>query len=128
MRINVKKTINDYDDKPMKIKVQEGTDANGNPILVDKNLLLGNMIINALNTPTDDDKNVSAEEKVQRAVISMDVHKALKDGSDGFVDIVPEDVGKIQKLLNNFYAPLALMRAYEVLDPKPEDVEKKAKK
>ena len=113
MKINYKTVITDYDYKPAK-------DRGGK-----EDMMLGNMVITALNTVTPEDKALAVEKKIHRAVISQDIHNAIKKGGKGFVDLPNEDVVLIQKLIAPLYPPLALMRAWEILDPKPKDVEGK---
>lgn len=113
MKIDVKTEILDYDEQP--IPLAEGSETN---------LTVGNMIINALNYITEEDK-LSAEEKVHRAVVSQDVYRALKK-DDGSTDITQEDIVLVKKLMGELYNPLPLMRAFEILDPKPTAVNKEA--
>jgi len=113
MRIDVKTEITDYDGKSI-------PQNSANPD--QGNMTLGAMMITALNTPLEKDKNLPADKKVQRAVLSQDIHNALKDGTDGMIDFPHEAIVEVKELMNNFYAPLPLMRAFEIFDPKIEEV------
>lgn len=115
MRIDVQTEITDYDGNP----ISTGDSANPNS----DTLKLGNMIITALNTPLESDKDLSAEKKVHRAVISQDVHNAMR-AENGVIDIPHEDIVEIKGLLNHFYAPLPMMRAFDIFDPKVAEVSK----
>lgn len=123
MRINVKTEITDYDGKSIPQSTTE--DEDGTKHITP--MTIGSMMITALNNPTEDDKNISAEKKVARAVLSQEIHNNLKEDAKGIVDIDHEVIVEIKKLMNSFFFPLALMRAFEIFDPKVEEVSKKAK-
>lgn len=118
MRINVKATINDYDDKPMHKDDKDKSKGH---------MLLGNMAVTALNAQLQDEAKLEAEKKIHRAVLSQDIHNAMKDESDGFVDLPSEDVALIKEIMGKIYPPLSLMRAYDLIDPKPKDTGKNKK-
>lgn len=123
MRIDVKTEITDYDGKA----VQQSVVKDDKGVEHTTIMTIGSMIITALNNPTEGDKNVSAEKKVARAVLSQEIHNNLKEDAKGMVDIDHEVIVEIKKLMNSFFFPLALMRAFEIFDPKVEEVSKKAK-
>ena len=112
MRIDVKTEITNYDGNTIPLD-------GANPAKGTMNI--GSMIITALNTPIEGEKNLDALKKVHRAVLSQQIHNALI-ADDGNIDIPQEDVVEIKDLMNHFYAPLPLMRAYEIFDPKLEEV------
>ena len=115
MRIDVKTEITDYDGNSIPLD-------SANP---DKGVMtIGSMMITSLNTPLEQDKNLAAPKKVHRAVISQEIHNAL-NAEDGTIDFPHEDVVEVKELMNNFYAPLPLMRAFEIFDPKVEEVASK---
>jgi len=118
MRIDVKTEITDYDGN----SIAQGKE--GSP-----SMTLGSMMIVALNTPLEAEKDLSAAKKVARAVLSQNIHNAMKSEKKGagVIDIDPKEVAEAQELLNHFYAPLPLMRAFSILDPKPEEVAKESK-
>ena len=84
---------------------------------------LGSMMITALNSPQESDKALTADQKVHRAVLSQKVHNALA-GEDGNIDVTQEEIVMCKELINVFYAPLPLMRAFDIFDPKVEEVAK----
>ena len=115
MRINVKATINDYDDKPM--PKDPNDESKGFQ-------MLGDMCITALNAQLQDEAKLEAEKKVHRGFLSQDIHNALKDDHDGVIDLPAEDVAIIKEIMGKIYPPLSLMRAYDLIDPKPKDTGK----
>lgn len=124
MRINMKMQILDYDEKAIPLYPQSHEEA-AKPKDEQKAIppmTLGNMCIAALNNQHDTDKALTAEQKVHRAVISVEIHKAMRESSDGYVDLLHEDIVEIKKQMNYFYTPLPLMRAFDLFDPKVEEV------
>ena len=116
MRIDVKTEITDYSGDPI-------PQTSANP---EKGMMtIGAMMITALNTPLEQDKNLAAEKKVHRGIISQEIHNALHNSDDGYVDFLQEDIVEIKALMNHFYAPLPLMRAFDIFDPKVEQVKEK---
>jgi len=112
MRINMKTVITAYSGEPI---LQDPANKNSE-------LRLGTMVIKAFNTHSDKEKDLAAEIKIHRAMVSQEIYKAMhEDGHTGNVDLIPEDVATLMTLLNDLYAPLALFRAYEILDPTPVD-------
>ena len=107
MRINVKTPITNYEGEDIKTEIGV--------------LTLGFMMVSGLNTPQESDKGLSADKKIARAVLSLDIHNSLKESNDGTLDISQEDVVLVKELINLIYAPLPLMRAFDILDPKPID-------
>ena len=120
MLINVQTQILDYDDQPLALSAAKVVGDQEAPKTV--YMTIGSMIILALNTPTDKDKDLPAADKVNRAVVSQDVHRALKEGADGNVNIDAALIATLKDLMNIFYAPLPLMRAFEILDPSVVEV------
>ena len=112
MRIDVKTEITHYNGEALPL--DGANSANGT-------MNIGSMIITALNTPLESEKNLDAMKKVHRAVLSQQIHDALIS-EDGNIDIPQEDVVEIKRLMNEFYAPLPLMRAYEIFDPQLKEV------
>jgi len=121
MQINVKTEILDYDLKAIPISPATKIDGVEVPAV---NMTIGSMMIQSLNNPTEADKNLAAADKVHRAVVSQDVHRAMKEGESGIVDIDAKFIGEMKELMNIFYAPLPLMRAFEILEPKLKEIEK----
>jgi len=108
MRINVKATINDYDDIPMpKDKDDESKGFQ----------MLGNMMITALNAQFKSEVNLTADKKIHRGFLSQDIHNAMKEKADGNVDLPSEDITEIKDVLGKLYPPLSLMKAYGLIDP-----------
>jgi hypothetical protein len=123
MQVNMKAVITDYDDKPImknKSQLTEQEAAEGKKPDQEE-MMLGHMCLAALNVQLEKEKNLSAERKVHRAVLSMDIHKAIKSNASGIMNLAAEDLVEIKDLMNNIYQPLPLMRAYNLFDPKPED-------
>lgn len=58
------------------------------------------------------ESKLSGEEKAKRYALAMKVH-----GND-VVDLSAEEITKIKKVVGDSYSPLAVGRAYELLDPK----------
>lgn len=115
MQLNFNSEITDYDNESIPLK----KDSEGN---TEEVMTLGSMAITALNAMSEKDKNMAADEKINRASLSLQIHDAMKKG-DGNVDVSHEDVVLIKKLMNDVYNPLPLMRAYDIMDPKPKKVE-----
>jgi len=91
-------------------------------------MTLGKIAINALNAMSEKDKDMEADKKIHRGVLSQDIFNAGKDESDGNIEIPLEDGTMINKLINSLYGPLIAMRADELLDPKLKKVEGKSDK
>ena len=122
MRVNVKTEIVDYDNNAI---VQGITKDEKTGVETKILMTIGGMMINALNQPPQEpDKNLPAEKKIARATLSQEIHNAMKDGSKGFVDLQSEQVTELKGLLNSFYQPLPLMRAFDIIDPQPKEVKK----
>jgi len=114
MRINMKTIITAYSGEPI---LQNPEDPNSA-------LRLGTMVIQAFNTPSEKEKDLSAEVKIHRAMVSQEIYNAMhEDGHTGKVEVLLEDVATLMTLLNDLYAPLALFRAFKILDPTPVDDE-----
>lgn len=107
MKIDYKSTINKYNGDPA--KNEKGED-----------MTLGSMVITALNTVTEKDKGLTAEQKIHRAIISQDIFNAIKEDGEGFVDLPIEDINMIQELMTPLYPPLSIMRAWKIFDPDKE--------
>ena len=121
MQINVKTEILNYGGTS--IVEQPAVEATADTEAVSAvHMTIGSMIIQSLNTPTEADKDLDAESKIERAVISQDVFRAMKPESDGIVNIDVKFISELKKLLNIFYAPLPLMRAFEILNPSVAEV------
>ena len=111
----------------MKVNMNtEILDYEGNPIMLNEkeSLKLGGMIIQALNYIREEDAKLSGEDKVHRAVVSQDVYRAMR--ADGIVDLLAEDVDLAKELMAELFNPLPLMRAYEALEVKLEEVKESA--
>lgn len=121
MRIDVNKTINNYDDQPIIQSVTKDEKTGEETKVL---LTIGGMIINVLNQPQESDKDIRAEEKIERAILSQEIHNLMKAGGEGFIHLESERVTELKKLFNAFYQPLALMRAYNIIDPQPKEVKK----
>jgi len=106
VKINFAADIVDYAEIPIPISEKE-------------NMTLGFMAVNALNALTEEDKDMSAEDKMHRAVLSLEIFKAYKKKANGgIVEVDSDDVTLIKVLLGPIYTPLPLMRAYDMLDQK----------
>jgi len=129
MRIDFTAPINDYDDD--NIKVSEAIKEDKEKGIKAKDavfMTLGYMAIQALNTVNAKEQSMAAEEKVHRATLSVLIHGALKGADDGMVDVDLKDIVIIKDLMNAIYAPLPIMRAFEIFDPKVEDTAGKKSK
>jgi len=126
MRLDFSAPINGYDDKPIKVSNAAPADPErGIEAREAEFMTLGTMAIQALNTISEQDKNMPAEQKVHRATLSVLIHKAMKE--DGFVNVDQKDIVMMKDQMNTIYAPLPLMRAFEIFDPKVAEVADKAK-
>lgn len=101
MLINFNAAITDLDSKP----IQDG----------EKELTLKILSTNALLAPGADDDKLSGDKKVERAVLAQKIH------TKGTIDASAEEVSLLKELISKLYTPLAVMRAYELLDPKAEE-------
>lgn len=115
MRLNVKTPITDYSGQP----IIQGTKEKPEPMTI------GSMMIGALNSPKDEDKSTDAKVKIARAVLSQEIFSQLKEEADGMVDVEHEVIVEIKRFMNQLFAPLTLMRAFDIFDPKVEEVSKK---
>jgi hypothetical protein len=71
---------------------------------------LGNLACIALTTMLPEDKDMPAEEKVNRFKLAMTVAKGKVQ------DLSAEDMVLLKKLIGKMFGPLAVGRAYEILD------------
>jgi len=117
MKINFKKFINGYDGKPM---LKPGEKEGG------ADMMLGHMAMVALNAMQEKDKDLSAEKKIHRAILSQEIYNATeKESADGNIDIISDDAAMIKELMLPLYGPAAIKAAYDLIDPpKPKVVEK----
>lgn len=74
------------------------------------NTTLGNIACTALTALAPDDQQMAAEEKVKRFKLAMTVVKS------GEQDITPEEFTMLKGLIGKLFGPLAVGRAYEILD------------
>lgn len=127
MNLNFKAPINDYDGTS--IKVSNAVKANPEQGIEAKDaefMTLGSMAIQALNTVREQEADMSAEDKIHRATLSMLIFNAYKNGeNDGIVDVDQKDIVLMKELMNSIFTPLPLMRAFNLFDPKVEDVSSK---
>lgn len=117
MRVDFNTKILGYDGKPAKMDNTEKAEE----------MTLGRLAIFALNYMTDKDREMKAEKKIHRGVLSQDIYNATKEGKDGIVDIPIEDVTMIKELIMPIWGPMVIMRVDEILDPKPGDAGEKSK-
>lgn len=114
MLIDFGTVMKDYEEKAMKVDASKDA----------KDLKLGDVAIVALNAQLDNERNLDAVKKLHRGVLSYDIAKAMKK-ANASLDIPVEDVAEIKDMIAKIYNPLTIMRAFEVLDPKPGDTKSK---
>lgn len=87
-------------------------DLDGKPIEGD--LTLGSLSVNALLATLMDHgqpEQLSGTEKVRQAVLAQKIH------SEKTIDLQAEDVALLKDRIGRSYAPLAVMQAWQLLDP-----------
>lgn len=114
MLIDFGAVLKDYDEKPM--KQDNSKDA--------KDLRLGDIAVVALNAQLEDERKLDTPKKLHRGILSYDITKAMK-AKNTSLDIPLEDAAEIKELIAKIYNPLTIMRAFEILDPKPGDAKGK---
>ena len=119
MLIDFGAVLKDYEEKEMTQPEKKGDKVEQVPIR------MGDIAIVALNGQYETERNLDANKKLHRGVLSYDIAKALKK-KDSKLDIPVEDVAEIKDLIAKAYNPLTIMRCYEVLDPKPSGKDKAA--
>jgi hypothetical protein len=76
-------------------------------------LKLSHVCCDALFATFEDEKNLSGDEKAKRFVLATKIY-----GAD-FVDLSPEDVVVLKKLVGKAFSALIVGQAYQMFDPKP---------
>lgn len=105
MKIDFSKPILDLDDRPVPDEVGEGV------------LTLAKCAERALTFPHQKDQELPGDKKVGRAVLAQLIHK------NPVQDLTAEQVAEVKDLINRMYSAIVVMRAYEILDPKPKKAE-----
>lgn len=94
-----------FDSPILDLKGQSINDEVGNPAT------LGTLAVGALMAQFSSEGELPAAEKVSRFVLAA----AIANG--GVIDLKVEDITLIKKLIGKAFGPLAVGRAYEILDP-----------
>ena len=126
MQLNMKTKILSYSGEPIPSGPQYPDPENPDVMIKPKDLTLGDMCIAAFNNQYEGSEKLDAMKKVHRGIVSQEIYNALKDDASGMVDMLQEDIVDVKELMNRFYTPMALMKAFELLDPKPASADKKA--
>jgi len=105
MKIDFQQTLMGLGDEPL----MEG----------DKPATLGTVsiaaLLNAIPGPNGQPEELSGEAKVRQAVLAQNIFKAT-----GPLDVSVDDVHLLKQRIGRMFTPLAVMRAWNLLDPAPE--------
>lgn len=97
----------------------------GTPFIFDeKELTLATVAITSLLGSTEDTNKLTADLKVHRATLAQEIYR--QSAAKSRLDIMAEDVALLKDAIGKAYAPLVIKRAWDILDPKVEEVDKAA--
>lgn len=113
MKIDFNSPLTGLDGKPLRVPGEDGAPGDV--------MTLGLMAINVLLSPLIDERTGNAEttapiEKVRFAKLAQDIFTAKAP-----IDLPAEDVALLKERIGRAGAPLAVARAWEILDPASED-------
>lgn len=93
--------LTDINDKPIKEKNESGEE---------KELIIKNLVVNALSASFQDEAGLSGEKKFSRGLLATKIH------AGGDIDVKPEEIVEIKSLIGKAYAPLIVYKIYSFLD------------
>jgi len=96
MKLRLEEKILDMDDVPIKD-------------IKEKEMILQDVLVNALMTPMEDDKSLSGDQKMALFVLAMEIKK-------GKEDVSVEDVSLIKKRIGKLYSQLIVGRAFALIE------------
>lgn len=76
-----------------------------------ENLTLGDVAVNALETPVPDDSKLTGEDKFKMDLLARKVYKAKS------VSLTPEEIKTIKDRIGKIYAATVVGAAWRLLDP-----------
>ena len=84
----------------------------GTPVKDEKgeSVFLRNLAVNALYGTFEDERGISGEEKMKRGLLADKIFPG------GDVDVTPEEIVMIKKLIGKGFSTLVVTRAYQLLD------------
>jgi len=102
MKIDFNRVLVDFSGNPLKEETSSGS----------VEIKLRSVVINALMTLLEDDKNMSGDDKVKRYDLALLVHNS---GAEP-LDIKVEDVTLIKAQIGKFYGPLIVGQVWKILE------------
>lgn len=107
MKINFNTVMTDPEGKAITDTIAAQT--NGG---IAKDLTLGSAAIYALNSSFQDEKDLDGNEKFNRGRLAYDIYKTPE------LDVKPEDIVIVKKVIGKLYTPLVVYQAFNILDGK----------
>jgi len=90
-----------------------------------KNLTLKTVCVNALSAQYRGEENIEGMEKLKRGKLAEKIFSAKNNEN---IHLSNEEINDLKILIGKKDDPLIVLRAYELLDPTPEEKPKKKKK
>ncbi len=110
MRIDVDTILTNLEDKPLQdITGQQGPDG----IPLTRDLTLAMVLEGALLNLSDEDRNISGQEKARRFALAVKIHNANHKP----LELGIEDLVTLKELVGKLYTPMVVGRVFEILDP-----------
>jgi hypothetical protein len=83
----------------------------------DEPITLQTLAMSALNTITEEDRTLTGSERAKRFDIMQRIYARPRE-----VDLTAEQITLLKNLIGKMFAPLAVGRAYELLEQEPKAV------
>lgn len=106
MKISLNQKMKDIEGEVIKVNKQKGKE------VVEIDLKLAKVLITALTSNFEDEKNLEGEEKVKRFIIAQKIQRK----KDGVVDLSVEDVAMIKKLVGKTWGTIVVGQVWEILE------------
>ena len=119
MRINFNQVLKTIEGEPLedidRKKGSDGYDTGGKPIT--KKLTLKDVSRNSLTANYEDERNLSADEKLSRYDLATKIYNnGAKEGKE--IPVSAEEITMLKKLIGKAYGVLVVGAAFKILDPK----------
>tara|TARA_R110000744_G_scaffold228_2_gene860 strand:- start:5496 stop:5843 length:348 start_codon:yes stop_codon:yes gene_type:complete len=113
MKVNVKELVKELNGEPFLEKIVKAVDDKGNATeVVEKPVIVGKLMINALMANYRDDDKCSGEDKIKRYKLS----EKIQESTDS-IEISVDDISFIKKYVNKAgFSPLLYTRVHQVLE------------
>lgn len=109
MKLAVNNTIDGLDGKPM--TYEEEKEIAGSKAKMTITLTFKKVTTDALCTLYQDEKDLSGEEKIKRALLAQKIYSA-----QDIVEITVDEAGLIKKLVNRLYGTIPYFRVHEMIE------------